>query len=75
MVCISSACANNLVLVVFIGGTSYPGDLAGWLLHALSPKQDKELQIYFTHHLQTLLPRFCYHHLGLEVCTNEVFSD
>ena len=54
MICISSACANNLYSIGFIiGSPSYPGDLAGWLLHALTPKQDKKMQIYYTHHLQT----------------------
>ena len=54
MVCLSNACANNLYSFGFItGGLSYPGDLAGWLLHALTPKRDKKMQIYYTHHLQT----------------------
>jgi len=36
MICISNACANNLYSIA--GGPGYPGDLAGWILHALTPK-------------------------------------
>ena len=63
MVCISNACANNLYSIA--GGLGYPGDLAGWLLHPLTPKRDKK--IYYAHHLQpkvVLLTSF-----GFEVCT------
>ena len=56
-----------------IGGPSYPGDLAGWLLHALTHKQDKKMQIYYTHHLQPKVVLLT--SIGFEVCTNEVFSD
>ena len=74
MVCLSNACTNNLYSIA--GGPGYPGDLAGWLLHALTPKQDKKMQIYYTHHLRTYKPKVVLlSSFGLDVCTNEVFSD
>ena len=61
----------NYSIGCIIGGLGYPGDLAGWLLHALTPKHDKKK--YYAHHLQPKVVLLT--SIGFEVCTNEVFSD
>ena len=49
-----------------IGGPSYPGDLAGWLLHALTPKWDKKNLLCTSPPTQSGFVNINW------VCTNEV---